>query len=442
MTSSDGHPLPSTLAERGFRRLLGVRITSQFGDGMFQAALAGSVLFNPERQTTAVAVAVGTAVLLLPYSLLGPFAGVLLDAWSRRRVLVAANLARIVLVGVAALLIAAASQGVLFMIVVLVAIGLNRLFLSAVSAATPHVVAGARLVTANAVSGTLGSLASSAGIGCALLALQTAVSIGYHGYAAVAALAPVGYLVSAALAVRRFGAGDLGPDEVPRRRRPPWVRLVGVVQDLGGGVRHLARRQDAALALAVQTAFRVLFGVLTLALLLLHRNYFTGDDDIEGSVAALAGVFVAGALGVIAGAVLTPLLTRRIGGRRWITAALAASAVVLAGFGLPFRADLLLVVVFVLNITAQSIKIVTDTFIQRECDDGYRGRVFSVSDTTFNLAYVLGMFVAAFALPDTGRSPVVLLVVAVALLATAAAYGARRWRAPGTWDAVADASGT
>ncbi|MET7402403.1 MFS transporter [Dactylosporangium sp. NPDC005572] len=440
MTGSDGHPLASTLAERGFRRLLGVRITSQFGDGMFQAALAGSVLFNPERQTTAVAVAVATAVLLLPYSLLGPFAGVLLDVWSRRRVLVAANLARIVLVAVAALLIAGASQGVPFMAVVLVAIGLNRLFLSAVSAATPHVVADARLVTANAVSGTLGSLATSAGIGCALLALQTAVSIGYHGYATVAALAPLGYVISAALAARRFGADDLGPDEVPRQRRAPWARLTGVVQDLGSGVRHLARRHDAALALAVQTGFRLLFGVLTLALLLLHRNYFPGDDDIEGSVTALAGVFVAGALGVIVGAALTPRLTRRIGGQLWITAALAAAAVVLAGFGLPFRADLLLVVVFVLNVAAQSIKIVTETFIQHECDDAYRGRVFSVSDTTFNLAYVLGMFAAAFALPDTGRSPVVLLVVAAAMLAVAAGYGVQRWRAAGTWDAVADAS--
>ncbi|WP_238012119.1 MFS transporter [Dactylosporangium sp. AC04546] len=441
MTGSDGQPLASTLAERGFRRLLGVRIASQFGDGMFQAALAGSVLFNPERQTTAVAVAAGTAVLLLPYSLLGPFAGVLLDVWSRRRVLVAASIARIVLVGLAALLIAVASQGLLFMLVVLVAIGLNRLFLSAVSAATPHVVADARLVTANAVSGTAGSLASSAGIGCALLALQTAVSIGYHGYATVAALAPLGYAASAALAVRRFGADDLGPDRVPRRQGA-WARVTGVARDLGDGVRHLVRRRNAALALTVQTGFRMLFGVLTLALLLLHRNYFPGDDDIAGSVTALAGVFVAGALGVIVGAALTPRLTHRIGGQRWITAVLVAAAMALAGFGLPFRSDLLLVVVFVLNIAAQSIKIVTDTFIQQECDDAYRGRVFSVSDTTFNLAYVVGMFAAAFVLPDTGRSPVVLLLVAAALLATAAAYAARRWRAQAAWDAVADASRT
>ena len=65
---------------------------------MFQAALGGAVLFNPERQADPLAVAAGLAVLLLPYSLIGPFAGALLDRWDRRRVLMFASLLRAVLV--------------------------------------------------------------------------------------------------------------------------------------------------------------------------------------------------------------------------------------------------------------------------------------------------------------------------------------------------------
>ena len=46
-------------------------------------------------------------MLYLPYSVLGPFAGALLDRWDRRLVLVGANLGRLLLVlGVAALLAA------------------------------------------------------------------------------------------------------------------------------------------------------------------------------------------------------------------------------------------------------------------------------------------------------------------------------------------------
>ncbi|MDA2987191.1 MAG: MFS transporter, partial [Actinomycetota bacterium] len=56
-----------------FRRLYGVRLVSQFGDGLLQAALATYVLFSPERQPDAIKVAAAFAILLLPYSIIGPF---------------------------------------------------------------------------------------------------------------------------------------------------------------------------------------------------------------------------------------------------------------------------------------------------------------------------------------------------------------------------------
>jgi MFS family permease len=94
-----------------FWRLLQLRIASQFADGLFQAGLAGGLLFNPERAADPVAIAGAFAVLFLPYSVLGPFTGALLDRWDRRAVLVVANAARLVLViGVAALLAAGAAD--------------------------------------------------------------------------------------------------------------------------------------------------------------------------------------------------------------------------------------------------------------------------------------------------------------------------------------------
>ena len=75
-----------------------LRFATQWGDGMFQAALGGAVLFNPERQADPLAVAAGLAVLLMPYSIVGPFVGTLLDRWDRRRVLIVANAARVVLI--------------------------------------------------------------------------------------------------------------------------------------------------------------------------------------------------------------------------------------------------------------------------------------------------------------------------------------------------------
>src|SRR5579885_1692026 len=94
--------LRAALADAGFRRLFAARLCGQFGDGVFQASLAGAVLFNPERQAHAADVAAGFAVLLLPYSLIGPFAGVFLDRWRRRRTLVLANATRAAVVAVVA----------------------------------------------------------------------------------------------------------------------------------------------------------------------------------------------------------------------------------------------------------------------------------------------------------------------------------------------------
>src|SRR3712207_9024864 len=51
---------------QGFRRLLAVRLLSQGADGVYQVALAAYVVFSPEKQTSAAAIASAMAVLLLP----------------------------------------------------------------------------------------------------------------------------------------------------------------------------------------------------------------------------------------------------------------------------------------------------------------------------------------------------------------------------------------
>src|SRR3954470_23609587 len=95
------------LARRWFRWLFGTRLVSQCADGVFQASLASAVFFNPDHQTDPKQAAAGFVVLLLPYSVVGPFAGVFLDRWRRQRVLVIGNIVRCgFVVAAAALLLA------------------------------------------------------------------------------------------------------------------------------------------------------------------------------------------------------------------------------------------------------------------------------------------------------------------------------------------------
>ena len=103
----------AVLRRPDFRRLYGTRLTSQCADGVFQASLAGVVLFSPESAADPAEIAGGFAALLLPYSFVGPFAGVLLDRWRRQRVLMVANIVRCLLVGLVAIEIATSATGIL-----------------------------------------------------------------------------------------------------------------------------------------------------------------------------------------------------------------------------------------------------------------------------------------------------------------------------------------
>ncbi|MQA25178.1 MAG: MFS transporter [Micromonosporaceae bacterium] len=403
--------LRACLRSRGFRRLLWTRLASQGADGFFQAGLAGSILFNPNQHADAIEIAVGFAVLVLPYSLISPYVGVLLDRWSRRNILFKANLLRAVVVAPTAALIWLGDDHLLFALFALIVIAVNRFVLAGLSASLPHVIEERRLVTGNAVSTTFGTVCFSLGLGAAALA-QSQVTAGNHSYGVIALFAVLGYVAAAIIARVSFDRDELGPDEPP-----PHRGVVGEIADVArgmvSGAKHLAHRGGAAYPLLAQTAHRGLYGVLAIGTLLLYRNYFTTGDDFASSIGGLTQIVVAGAAGSLLAAVITPMATRRLGGRMWITVLLSAVAVVVLAGGLPYRHAPLVIAVFVINIASQGTKIVVDTAIQQECSDDHRGWVFSVNDTAFNLCFVGGLFAGALLLPESGHAPAVLIGVSL-----------------------------
>src|SRR5277367_5614963 len=155
--------LRSVLQERDFRRLFATRLISQTGDGVFTAGLGSYVFFNSTSFPNPASAAAAFAVLYLPYSLIGPFAGVLIDRWSRRQILVWSAPIRGALVVVTAGLMAADIRGAPLYIAVLAVSGVTRFLQASLSVALPHVTTPNKLVVANAVSDTLGGMMSALG---------------------------------------------------------------------------------------------------------------------------------------------------------------------------------------------------------------------------------------------------------------------------------------
>ena len=400
--------LRAIFARPDFRRLLSTRLASQCADGVFQASLAGAVLFNPERQANPASIAAGFSVVLLPYSLVGPFAGVLLDRWSRQRVLVWASVIRCLLVGLVAIETSAGVGGVAFYGSALLVISGNRFFLSALSAALPHVVDGPQLVTANATSTTSGSLATTAGAGLAL-GLLGLLGSSNEAYAVVAMGAIPLYGLAAVIA-GPFGRDQLGPDDVERAQRET---LAAVARGLVAGGRHVAHKRPAFTALAAIGAHRLCYGISFVVTLLLYRNYFVDEGFFRAGVTGLGQAVLFTAAGGFLAAVVTPPGARHVGLPTWIAGSLALAAIAQLVAGLPYSMQALLPGALVLGFAAQGAKICVDTTVQEQIEDEFRGRVFSLYDTLFNLAFVAACVFTAFTVPDTGKSyPMLFLVVA------------------------------
>ncbi|TYP86433.1 MFS transporter [Blastococcus xanthinilyticus] len=410
-----GTTVRGLLTRGDFRRLLGTRLLSQFGDGVFQAALAGTVLFNPQRAADPVDVAAGFAILLLPYSLVGPFAGVWLDRWSRRQVLLRANVLRAGLVAVVAALVLGGVQGPAFYAAGLLVFSVNRFVLAALSAGLPHTTDEASLVSANALSTTSGAVATVAGGGAALALLQVTGSDD-AGYASLALAAALPYLAAAGV-VAGFTRAHLGPDHMARSARLSPSQVVG---GMAAGARHAWQHRPAAAALTAISLHRVWFGLLTLMALLLYRNTFDGAaGPFPGGLVGLGEVVAAGAVGTLTAAAVTPAAVRRLGKERWIFLLLAAGGPAQLGLGLLLEPAAAVAAGFLLGLLGQGVKICVDTTLQESIDDDHRGRVFSVYDTLFNVGYVAALVAGAFVLPASGVSRPLLVLVGVGYVATA-----------------------
>ena len=416
-----GADLRAVLAERGFRRLFATRLVSQTGDGIVTAGVGTYVFFNASSFPSPSAGAAAFAVLYLPYSLVGPFAGVFIDRWSRRQILVWSAVLRAAFVALTATFMALGDRGAPLYVAVLLVLGVNRFFLSSLSAALPHVVAEDKLVMANSVSPTVGGIMATIG-GVVALGLNVATGNTERG-AAITLIAGGCCYVAASLVAATMPRDLLGPVREPGQ--PPPGRLLGelasVAAGLAAGARYVLKRRAPAAALGATGAFSFLFGPLFLMSILLYRDYFyrSSVGVAEGHV---GGLVIASGIGYACAALITPPVTRRLSKPAWITLLLLASAVVTITLGETFIQVAYLAIGFCLYLTRQGIAICATTILQEEVDDAYRGRVFAFYDMMFNVPYVIGAALSAAFMPPNGHSPVIIGLVAAGYVIAAAGY--------------------
>lgn len=396
-----------------FWRLLELRTASQFGDGLFQAGLAGGLLFNPERAASPWAVAGAFAVLFLPYSLLGPFAGALLDRWDRRAVLIGAAAARLVFVLAVAALLAAGARDLFVLCGALTVNGFSRFVTSGLSAALPDVVPREQVVTMNAVATAVGATATFLGANFMLLP-RWLFGAGDGGAASVIILVALPAALALLLSIR-FPPHILGPDHTAVQ----GSAFYAVASGWNYGLSAVRATPSVGATLSGLAAHRMVFGINTLLVLVLVRH--------TGNAAGFAGlgtavVFVAstGAGSFLANLLAPPAIGRWGRYATANTALLAAAAIQLAG------ASLHLVVMvscgFLLGLAGQMVKLCADSAMQIDVDDALRGHVFAVQDAVFWLSFIVATTAAAAVIHPDGQSPALAVTGSVVYLLGLAAH--------------------
>ncbi len=393
--------------------ILTVRWLGQVGDGIFQSSLASFVLFSPERQPNAVSAATAFAVVLLPYSLVGPYAGIFLDRFSRQRIVLFSNLIRAVDLALIALLIKAGATGVPLTLLVLVAFGINRLILAGLSAGLPLVVEKDELISANALAVTGGSIGVviGGGVGIGIKKL-----FDHHGKsdlsdAKVILIAMVFYLLSSYF-TRRLSRGEIGPAE---HEIPTEVRGVRELQE---GLRILRNHPDALRGIFSTAIQRGGLTGLTLMGLLLERNTFNPPSNPDAGLAGFAYALAIAGVGFGVGSFITPFFVNYFGRHRWIRVMMIAPFPFLILFAFLPQEWLLLTTAFFIATCGQAVKVTNDALVQSQIADEFRGRVFAFYDVAVNGLIVLGAIVAALILPKSGKSAELPLFTTLAFATT------------------------
>ena len=415
------HVLREILAERDLKLLLGAQFLAQAADGLAQAVFADVLILEPLSAGTPMRIFTLFAVTLVPYSLLSPFMGVLVDRWPRRSVLFWTNVIRGLMLLTLFIWSRALPGNTALFIATLVLLGMGRLFLTTKGAVLPVLLHEHHLLQGNSLSGGGGMVFALAGgvAGIAVIVLIPSE--------AAFAIAGATYLLGA-LASHSIST-PLGHGE--RTRAPLGRDVADVGRELIEGLRVIWQHVHARLPLISIFLLRTLAMFVAISAILIIKNEFGADERI-GKLSSSAFALGGAGVGAFVGALTAPLVGRQLhrGGLILFGFAVSSAGIIALGGILDIYAVVALT--FLGGYGGFVSKVATDASVQESLPDDYRGRAFALYDILYNLASVAaGLFMVALynpLYPDRLRP---LLVGAGVIGLVLTGFLARRFRAAG-----------
>ena len=405
---------------RNFRSLWLAQIVSEMGDWFYIIAIYSLLL-----QLTGKAQSVGLALVLqvLPSTLVGPTAGVVNDRIRRKHVMIAADLARMVIV-LGMMLARSASMVWLVYPLLFCETVMWGFFEPARSAVLPNLVGEEHLVTANTVSSMTWSFnfaVSSALGGLAAVLL---------GRDAVFVLNALSFLCSALL------IGRMRFHEPHAADTPPFhLRELVDFSPVAEGVRYIRRDGRLLATVLLKSGIGIMGANWVIFPIMGERIFpvrFGGIDAARGAVLGMS--LLMGARGV--GALIGPLSATKWAGRsgsRMRVGILVGFLCGGAGYLLLSKAPALglaCLSVALAHSGASIVWVFSTTLLQRFSDDKFRGRVFAADLGFLMLVIAASGYIAGVAIDHgIGVRTVALCTGAAMLVPTLVwMWAMRLWR--------------
>ena len=359
----------AALVRGAFRSLVSGQALGQLGDGLTQIAFAQLVVFDIGRGASPGRIAGILAVTLLPFSLVGPLGGVLIDRWDRRRTLIIASLCRASLAAVAIAAAALRSEVLAYAGVVLL-LSSSRFVLDAKGAVLPRTVEARDLVRANAISGLIGMTAAFIGAVGGAMFVSWSVMAGF--------LLGAGAYFAASVCFARLPAVGGGT-----RTNTVAALVVQLARELRTGAAVIVRTPDLRRPLTAVSLHRLLLGAGFVLLVLVADHRYDLQASGYGLAIAVTGV------AAVAGTVSAPWVSGRWPPRVLLPVAFLPPAAAIAVVGYAPSLASLVCAVAVAAVSFQSLKVISDALVGRNSPDAVRGRVFAIYDVLYNVAFVL-----------------------------------------------------
>jgi predicted MFS family arabinose efflux permease len=360
-TNAPEGTIRAALRHRDFRMLLAGQAVSQFGDFLYNVALIALVY---QRTGSALWAGVTSAARIVPMLIAGPFGGIVADRLNRRRVMVACDLTRLVLMLALAMVAAWHLPIGLAPVLAALATAAAAPSMPSVAGVTPRLVPDADLPGANAARSvfTAAAVILGPGLGGVLLFVSPALAF-------VINAATFGVSAACVLAVRAGGAFTVARSADGAAR--PGSPRPGPLRDLADGAAALRDHPAAVRLLGADMACSFVLGMESVLFVLVARSAGLGLNGYAFMFAALG----------VGGLVGTTLAGRaaRLPYRRVLIAALSAVGLSVAGVAVLHWAAALLAVAAVGGAAALLVEIMMDTGLQRMLPREVFGRAYGLA---------------------------------------------------------------